>query len=327
VSNLTQPAGYPYALKDPVPHDDLNDICEQYAKAPNADDGSAHAPTGDLEWSGVGGGGFKFDTTNPFPFYGYLDVSSALRLTAPVSGAVVFDELVALDVLGPLTLKTGFSAAVTLESGVVMTLLSGATCTIATGATCNLSGSTLVRGTLTIKASGGPGSFVVEAGTTCSYAGSATYALTHSETWAEGAEINGVVTRKGGEIRDGASARTMHRPVVDLTDANADVTIAADRYNVPLTITANRVLTARHTASPAPRDGERIKFTRGGTTAPSATHTVKLKREDGTVLFTWGSLRCGSCVIEWNDDAGYWELVTGISVAVGTSGWYDDVWT
>lgn len=215
MANLTKPAGYPYALKDPVPHDQLNEICEQYSKAPNFDDGSAHAPTDDIELSGAGGGGFSFDTSDPFPFFGHLDVSSGLRFTAPTSGQVRINSTVALDIFSTnTTFKTG--AAITLESGVTLTVLSGATVTIANGSTLNLTGAANVRGTMTFKttANGGPGVAVWE-GTGSQLTGNGGAVGAWAGTWTFS---NGLTISSGNFIASGNatfnSLATFNDPMV-----------------------------------------------------------------------------------------------------------------
>lgn len=205
--NFTPPTGYPYGDKDPLPHDDVNQIIEQNVKAPNADEGSSHAPTGDLEWSGANGFGFRFDTLSPFPFYGALDVTSQIKFTAAISGSVLFDRLVAIDILGPVTLKTGFAASLNVESGVTTTWLSGATCTIASGATCNLTGPTNVRGTMTFKstANGGPGILAFEPDAQCYFATDC-QVLASTDNW--GWNSTSVQTHTAGSTVAGSYTQT-----------------------------------------------------------------------------------------------------------------------
>jgi hypothetical protein len=85
VANLEAPNGYPYALKAPLPSDDINKIVEQYREAPNLTDGSSHAPSGDLSWSGANGGGLDFDTGDPVPFKGALDTSDGLTMAGDLT--------------------------------------------------------------------------------------------------------------------------------------------------------------------------------------------------------------------------------------------------
>jgi hypothetical protein len=108
VSNLTKPAGYPYALKDPVPHGELNEICEQYSKAPNLDEGSSHTPTGTVDIDGSSGGGFTF--TNNAIFDGFLEVLS-LTIDAAAAGAVGFTEKVEVYVEKRLEMLGNLGAA------------------------------------------------------------------------------------------------------------------------------------------------------------------------------------------------------------------------
>lgn len=206
--NLTKPASYPYGLKGPVPHDDLNEICEQYSKAPNFDDGSAHTPANDIELSGSGGGGFSFDTSSPFPFFGYLDVSSGLRFTAPTSGQVRFNSTVALDIFSTnMTIQSG--AQMTLASGATITVSSGATVTLASGSTMNLTGAVNVRGTMTFKttANGGPGIASWE-GTGAELNGSAGAVGSWGGSWT----FSGNLTASGNTTFNGAA--TFNDPMV-----------------------------------------------------------------------------------------------------------------
>ena len=249
-------------------------------------------------------------------------MSDGLALDAATSGSIAVADTVALDVFGPTTFKTGGAALVQWESGATATFLSGSTLTLASGSTANLSGTTNMRGTLTIKASGGPGSFVLEAGTTANLNGSMVVGSSASITYLSGAEVNGLITRKGTEVRDGTSARTAHRTVVQLTDADADLTVAADRYDCPATQAANRTYTLRHTGT-VPKEGERIKVTRIFETAPPA-HSVSIVREGGTVLMKFANSRAGDAEFEFK--SGQWVPIHGYQTLVGTSGIYDDTW-
>lgn len=233
--NHTPPVGYPYGPVAPFPHDDANDIIEDLLKTPNADEGSSHAPTNDLEWSGSAGGGFRFDTLAPFPFYGHLDVTSNLRFTAPVGGSVVFDELVAIDILGPLSLKAGFSASVNIEAGITVTFQSTAVCTVASGATMNLSGATDVRGTMTFKttANGGPGIAVWE-GTGTQLVGNSGAVGTWGGIWifSNGLTVSaGTFLAQGAAILTGATSFTntvLHTDKVTHSGADAYRVLRSD---------------------------------------------------------------------------------------------------
>jgi hypothetical protein len=103
VSNFAPLNGYPYGLKDPFPSTAANEASEALEKTVNASDGSAHAPTAAIEWSGASGGGFEF--SDAFGLSGDVDVSAGLTLDAASSGVVTIGKFVAVDVRGPVTLK------------------------------------------------------------------------------------------------------------------------------------------------------------------------------------------------------------------------------
>ena len=324
--NLTKPASYPYGLKAPVPHDELNEICEQYSKAPNADDGSAHAPTADIEWSGAGTGGFSFDTTDPFPFYGYLDVRSGLRFTAPVSGQVRFNDTVAIDIFSTnMTLQSG--ALLTLASGAQISVSSGATVTHASGSTTNLTGAVNFRGAVIFKstANGGPASLTLESDVPVAVGTSAwTWQAASVQTYLSGATVAGPYARTGRTTWSGTGARQQHRAVEVLDGtADADITVEHDRYQIPLTLTGNRVYTVRHTGV-VPTIGERVRVFRMGNALPSA-HLAAIENEAGTVLFKFYISRMGFVVLEYT--SGGWIPVESAQYATSTnSGIYDDTW-
>ena len=323
MSNFPQLPGYPYGLKDPFPSDAANQASESLEKTVNAADGSSHAPTDMIAWSGASGGGFEF--SDAFGLSGDADVSAGLTLDAPVSGSVIFGKLVAVDMRGPLSFKAspgGAPGSAAWESGASATWQSGSTLTLASGSTFNLSSAGYVRGQLTIKASGGPGNLTQEVGTTMNFNGAIVVGNAATITYTSGAEVNGLITRKGTEVRDGTTARTAHRAVVQLTDADADLTVDADRYDCPATQAANRTYKLRHTGT-APKEGERIKVTRIFETAPPA-HSVSVIREDGTVLMKFANSRAGDAEFEFA--SGRWVPIHGYQTLVGTSGIYDDTW-
>ena len=329
MSNFPQLPGYPYGLKDPFPSDAANQASESLEKTVNAADGSSHAPTDMIAWSGASGGGFEF--SDAFGLSGDADVSAGLTLDAPVSGSVIFGKLVAVDMRGPLSFKAspgGAPGSAAWESGASATWQSGSTLTLASGSTFNLSSAGYVRGQLTIKASGGPGSLVLENGTTNTCAG-LLFVLSGGELrFQSGATETGTVTdsttrtRTGLTTMSGDAARTAHRAVVQLTDADADLTVDADRYDCPATQAANRTYKLRHTGT-APKEGERIKVTRIFETAPPA-HSVSVIREDGTVLMKFANSRAGDAEFEFA--SGRWVPIHGYQTLVGTSGIYDDTW-
>lgn len=325
MSNFTPLSGYPYASQDPLPHGDVNDLSEDIVKAHNADEGSDHAPTGESAWSGAMGFGWAF--ANAFPFSGALDVTDGLVLDSATSGSVVYGSLVSVDVRGPWTLKgaSGAPGSFNAESTTVSTWLSGSTQTIASGATWNLTGAGLVRGILTIRASGGPGSLVIEAGTTNPIAGALQILATATVIYTAGSAISGTTTdsrtttRTGLTTLSGSSARTAHRAVSVLADANADMTVAFDRYELPTTQAGNRIFTLRHTGT-VPTEGQRIKVTRIFTGAPSA-FTAKMVREDATILFSFYNSMAGDAEFEFK--SGVWVPIHGYQTLVSASGFYD----
>ena len=326
MANFTNPHGGAYGLKDPFLHEELNLLIDQLLQAPNFDEGSSHAPTGDIALSGTFGHGFVF--AEMFPFAGELDVSAGLTLDAPVSGAVIFGKLVAVDMRGPLSFKAspgGAPGSAAWESGASATWQSGSTLTLASGSTFNLSSAGYVRGQLTIKASGGPGSLVLENGTTNTCAG-LLFVLSGGELrFQSGATETGTVTdsttrtRTGLTTMSGDAARTAHRAVVQLTDADADLTVEADRYDLPATQAANRVYTILHTGV-VPTIGQRVRVTRIPTSAPSA-YTAKIAREDGTILFSFYNSKMGDSEFEYT--AGGWKPIAGYQTDAVASGFYD----
>lgn len=322
--------GYPYGAKAPFPHGSANEASERIVKSHNADEGSAHAPTGTSAWSGAGGFGWTF--ADAFPFVGEVSVDGAgLTIVAASSGFVSLGALVALDVHGPTTFKTGGASLAQWESGATATFLSGSSFTLASGATMALTGNTTVRGSLTIKASGGPGSLVIEAGTTNQLAGTLQILSTAIVSHTAGSQLTGTTedarttTRSGATTRtarttlSGATARTAHRAVEVLADADADMTVAFDRYELPTTQAANRVFTLRHTGT-VPVIGERIRVTRIFTGAPSA-YTAKMVREDATILFSFYNSMAGDAEFEYT--AGGWKPIAGYQTLVTSSGFYD----
>lgn len=332
MSNFTNPHGGPWGLKDPFLHTELNAIVEQLLMAPNFDQGSAHAPTGDVALSGSMGGGFLFDDL--FPFRGELLVDDGLVLDASGVGAgfLSITQNVPFDLHGPVTFYG--TSSLTWQSGTSSVWLSGTTITMASGSTTNLSGAVNVRGTMTFKstANGGPGILNFETTSQLNFGANAealissndwTWNSISKQTYVAGAEVAGVFTRTGRTTWSGSNARDQHRPAIDLPNANADVTIEADTYAVPLTITANRTYTLRHTAPYAPGAGERIRVYRTGTSTPSA-FTAKFEREDGTIVFSFYNSTQGFAEFEFK--GGAWVLVAGWQGAGPATGYYDDVW-
>ena len=93
---------------------------------------------------------------------------------------------------------------------------SGAALTAASGSTVNLTGNTAVRGAMTIKASGGPGSLVVEAGTTNNVAGLVQFLSTSEQRFTSGSALTGTIEVSGGSssitLKDGVDI-TLDTPV------------------------------------------------------------------------------------------------------------------
>lgn len=114
MANFPAPAAYPYALKDPFPSADANSLIEAILKTHNADDGSAHQPTGTSDWSG--GSGFGWAFADAFPFSGELDVTDGLLFTSATSGLVQFGALVPVRVYNTLTIKASIGGLV-IEHG------------------------------------------------------------------------------------------------------------------------------------------------------------------------------------------------------------------
>lgn len=331
MSNFTNPHGGPWGLKDPFLHTELNAIVEQLIKAPNFDEGSAHAPTADIALSGSMGGGFLFDDL--FPFRGEVLVDDGLIFDASGVGLGFLRTTanVPFDVFGAMTFS---GASVQWQSGATATWQTGTTITAASGSTANLSGAVNVRGTMTMKstANGGPGILNFETTSQLNFGANAialissndwTWNSASLQTYVAGAQVAGQYTRTGKTIHSGTDAREQHRPAVDLPNANADVTIEADTYAVPLAITANRTYTLRHTAPYIPSNGERIKVYRTGTSTPAA-FSAKFEREDGTIVFSFYNSTQGFAEFEYK--GGAWVLIAGWQGTGPATGYYDDVW-
>ncbi len=252
-------------------------------------------------------------------------ISNVGTITAQTGTLIKVEAGGALDVYGGLTLKSGGFSSLTVESGSLISVSSGGTITAASGSTVNLTGTTYVRGSLTIKASGGPGSFTQENGTAAIFQGAVSLASTAIITYSSGAEVDGLITRKGAEVRTGNSARTAKRPTVTLSgSADGDITVVADDYRVPQTLSASRTYTVRHTGT-VPLEGEEIWVYRTGTTAPSA-HTALIAREDGTVIAAFYNSRQGWFRLKF--DGADWQCLGGGQYASGDTGcgYYDNVW-
>ena len=335
----TVPAGYVLLSSD------YQTTIQQVFKSINGDDGGTWAPGAFIT---VGGSGFQFTgtghslaasarlTVQPGAEIRLLDTASAvtmpiLRVNGSAGDILLYVEAHAsklevksgalaqinnggfLNVYGALTLISSGPGTFTAQMGTTTTFNSGATVVF------NNSDNT-VNSNFKIAS----GAFLtVQSGGTLTLTGNMSVGGASTITFANGGVVAGIVTRTGVEIRSGTSGRTAYRTAYALPNADADCTVDYDRYAVPLTITASRVYTVRHTGT-VPRVGERIKFSRTGTTSPSATYAVSISREDGTVIFLFGAQRQGFCEVEW--DGSSWVLIAGVSVASGTSGCYNDVW-
>jgi hypothetical protein len=233
-----------------------------------------------------------------------LEVLTNVATLTVQSGAVAqVSSGGALDIYGAITLKdTGGPGSITAEANTTITLSSGATLNTADGSTVNLTGTTNVRGPVVLKASGGPGSLTQEATTAVTLNGNVNFGSTAVITYSSGAEVNGLITRKGAEVRDGSSARTAHRVTVLLDDADQDITVAEDSYKVRDTVTGSWDYTVRHTGT-VPKAGERIIVTRIWPTATSSFHSPRVKRQDGTVLFLFEPETQGWVELEYDGTA------------------------
>lgn len=220
MANHTNPHGGPYASKDPVLYTELNALIDALIKSPNFDEGSAHAPTADIELSGSMGGGFAF--ADLFPFYGDVDVTNGLIFDAAVSGFARFTERVSVDVFSTLTIKAASGGEgpgnFTAETGTTSTWNSGATASFASGSTTNLTGTVNFRGTVHFRstANGGPAQVNFETDTLLQVSAGGSFWIYTSDarvrngatvlwesgstsTWNSGSEVNfaGVVDFNG----------------------------------------------------------------------------------------------------------------------------------
>jgi len=244
MGHFTYPAGTPLGTVPfgyVVPSAEWQSTIRQIFKAINGDEGGTWAPSSFIV---VGGSGFSLTGTgHQIAASARLTVQSTgeirvangglMRLdgsggdilmkvasniaTIEVeSGAVVqVNAGGALDVYGSATFKSGGTGQ--WESGSNATFLSGSTFTLASGATANLTGSTLVRGTLTIKASGGPGSLVIEAGTTNPFAGLIQLLSTSELRFTAGSALTGTI-----EVSGDTSSITLKDGMTLTAEAGAD---------------------------------------------------------------------------------------------------------
>ncbi len=90
------------------------------------------------------------------------------------------------------------------------------------------------------------------------------------------------VARQGAEVLSGVGATTAWR-TVDGADADGTYDVTYDEVRVPEVLSTLRLYTLRHSTSPVPPVGARIRFSRNG---PSMAESVRIRREDTTLLAT-----------------------------------------
>ncbi len=101
------------------------------------------------------------------------------------------------------------------------------------------------------------------------------------------------VTRQGAEVISGAEATTAWR-TADGADADGTYDVTYDEIRVPEVLSTLRLYTLRHSTSPVPPVGARIRFSRNG---PALSNSVRIRREDGTLLATFSSSGFCSAVV------------------------------
>lgn len=109
------------------------------------------------------------------------------------------------------------------------------------------------------------------------------------------------VARSGAENLSGTGATTAWR-MTNATDADETHDVASDFVRVPATLSTLRVYTLRHSTSPTPTTGNVIRFWRMGS---AYSNNARIRREDGTVLATFGSTSNSGCTVAWNGSAWY----------------------
>lgn len=330
-------SGYAY----PIPNGHVPDGTEytllwtQSYAAINGDGGGTWAPSAFIT---VGGSGLQLAGTGH-------ELMASARLTVQPGAEIRLPNTASTSTI-PVLRVNGAGGDIKLYVKGAESFLdveSGANARILSGGVLDL------LGTVTLKGSGGPGSFTAEStttstwqsGSTLSVAGlltvggtaslmnvvtygtSSVVTLTGGTNWS--GTVAGDVTRTGMRTASGTGARTRRRPYASLPNADADVTVEEDSYRVPQTLIASVTYTIRHTGGVVPLAGERIHVHRTGTTTPSATYSAHFAREDSTVVFTFYAQRQGFAEFEF--DGTNWQLVAGAQYASSTqSGYYDDVW-
>lgn len=307
---------------------------DDYSLAIDGDAGGTYAPTTAIV---IGGSGVTLSGANHH-VSGTLTVDSLAVISVASGGSITVTsgglaKILAggeLDVYGTLTLKnTSGPGSIVAENNTTITLASGAALTASSGSTVNLTGTTNVRGAAVIKASGGPGTYTLEATCTEYLSGETQHLATATDVYLAGSassgshEDNRTITRQGLTTLSGSSARTAYRANAAAPDSDSDMTVAYDRYSLPTTQAADRVYTVRHTGT-VPTTAQRIIISRMNPSTPSA-FKAEIKREDGTVIFTFYASREGFVWLEWNGLA--WVPIMSSQYATGTnSGIYGDVW-
>jgi hypothetical protein len=176
MANHVSPHGGPYSSKDPFLYTELDALIDALIKSPNFDEGSAHAPTADIELSGSMGGGFVF--ADDFPFSGEIDAAGDVTVNASSAALWTFTADVTVQTLGPVefygvtTLKSGgtfvtaagstttfgaqvyFDGLVDFRSGSDVEIKSGATWDFDAGATVGLAATMTVTGQITVSGTG-----------------------------------------------------------------------------------------------------------------------------------------------------------------------------
>ncbi len=302
-----------WTLLSVVEPDELKKIDENLVKAPNFAEGGIYVPSSFIT---VGQAGFQLDGTGHeiAATTGRLTVQTGAEirlaagsiLKAQSGGNVKIESGGSLDVFGACTFKSG--GGFTIDSGSTCTMSSGGTLTCASGSTTNLSGTTLVRGAMTIKSSGGPGSLTVEAGCTTTVAGTFTGS-------GASAAIAGTFLQQAILDHNSGPGRIKWR-IATLTDASQTITIASHTIvKINNTCAANRVVSVSTTTG-TPKDGDWMYVYRStpesGTISDGGTHSVQLESDTGDVLFIFSTAsdrKRAGVLIMFNETAGDWEPV------------------
>lgn len=116
------------------------------------------------------------------------------------------------------------------------------------------------------------GDMDVETGTTVQFKSGSTLDIDEGAT----------VTRQGAEVLSGVGATTAWR-TADGADADGTYDVTYDEIRAPEVLSALRLYTLRHSTSPVPPVGARIRFSRNG---PAMVESLRIRREDATILAT-----------------------------------------